>query len=170
MGPNNCGLWKSLWQKPNFVHFSGTEIKMNRYDILATESYDRLYSRGRHWQRKTILMTSLRACKPTTVSIARIHNPTSPTTCKGKCTYQMWTVRKSQIRNYFFRFADLPQMWQFADLRYADNIFLRIFEDWKLPQILNFFFKETGFPEFLVGWICCPSQLPARKSQSLTSV
>jgi hypothetical protein len=34
-------------------------------------------------------------------------------------------------------FADLPQVWQFADLRFAD-LPTQFFEDLKLPQILYF--------------------------------
>ncbi len=56
---------------------------------------------------------------------------------KGVRSANYFRYRKSaNIRTYFYlRFADHPQMWQYADLRLAEPI---IFADFKLPQIRKY--------------------------------
>jgi hypothetical protein len=73
--------------------------------------------------------------------------------CKGRRAANK--LHKLQIRKcadlFFYTIADLPQMWQFANRRFAGHIFLgylRIrdlrtklfFADLKLPQIRNKFY------------------------------
>jgi hypothetical protein len=55
-------------------------------------------------------------------------------------------------RNFLLSFADLPQMWQFEDLRFVYHTFCKfadlrladpiIFADLKLPQIHIFFLTD----------------------------
>ncbi len=47
------------------------------------------------------------------------------------------------LKNYYVRFANLFQMWHFADLRFADPIFY-LFADLKLPKVRKYIlFRRT---------------------------